>query len=127
VRHSHSWYFIVMQGSLLTAHLVMRLLRTACVVGVSLLVCGVLARGQEAPPPVYSAVAENQGFRVCNENHLLRHRERRAQNNHAVLRGDRRHRAYVGGGGQDMIDASDPCPGNIEAKKPADLFGSIEP
>jgi len=52
-----------MQCSLLNSHLGVWLLRTEFVLGVSLLAIGVLARGQEAPPPpVYSAVSENQIF-----------------------------------------------------------------
>jgi hypothetical protein len=34
---------------------------------------------------------------------------------------------YLGSGGQDMIESSDPFPGSIAAKKPTDVWGWIEP
>lgn len=122
-----------MQCSLLNSHLGVRGLRTVFVLGVSLLASCVLARGQEAPPPpVYSAIAENQIFESAPKiiyfdivNVGRKTITAYVAGLYCVASDGVEH--YIGGGGQDMIDASDPFPESIEAKKPADVFGWIEP
>jgi hypothetical protein len=122
-----------MRGSLLTGNLAMRMLRSEFVLGIALLACGLLARGQEAPPPpVYSAVAENQIFESTPKiiyfdivNVGRKTITGYMAGLYCVASDGIEH--YIGGGGQDIIDASDPFPGSIEAKKPADVFGWIEP